>query len=440
MKEITHYTAIVIGGGASGMMTAGQIVAHNPDATVLIIEKNKRLGEKLSITGGGRCNITNATFDDKILLKNYGVAEKFLYSAFDQFGIQDTINFFEKRNLPIVIQANNRAFPKSEKAIDVTNVMQKFCTHPDIKILTNTVVTKINTGCHPALDAGSQDKTTRSRNESGMTLITNIEIQKGERYTADSYILATGGLSHPETGSTGDGFKWLTDLGHNVKQPTPTLVPWIVSDSWIHAHAGTALDDAKIIVSVDGKKYISCTGRILCTHTGLSGPLILNNSSKLQDALLSGVVTGTLDLYPQLNHKEIDQVILNIFEKNKNKKFRNVIDEITRLHSGFLILQKHLPLDFDIPVHSVSKEYRKSLTQLLKSIPLFIRGLEGYEKSVVADGGISLTEVDTKTMRSKKISNLFITGDLLDIRRPSGGYSLQLCWTTGFVAGTHCLS
>jgi predicted Rossmann fold flavoprotein len=418
MNLKTHYNAIIIGGGASGMMAAGQIIEHNPDATVLLIEKNKHLGEKLSITGGGRCNITNATFDLKEMLPRYGAAEKFLYSAFDQFGVQDTIDFFEKRNLPIVVQAYNRAFPKSENANDVTRVMTQFCTHPNITIFKNTSVVKIN-------QTNSQ--------------IDFIETQKGERYTANSYILATGGLSHPETGSTGDGFKWLTDLGHIVKQPTPTLVPWTVSDSWIHTHAGTSLDDVKITISVDSKKYFSCVGRILCTHTGLSGPTILNNSSKLQDALLSGAVTGSLDLYPHLNHKEIDQLILDTFEKNKNKKFKNVIDEITRLHSGFLILQKHLPLDFDIPVHSVSKEYRKSLTQLLKQIPLYIRGLEGYTKSVVADGGITLTEVDTKTMRSKKISNLFITGDLLDIRRPSGGYSLQLCWTTGFVAGVHCL-
>jgi predicted Rossmann fold flavoprotein len=418
MNSKTHYSAIIIGGGASGMMAAGQIIEHNPDATVLIIEKNKHLGEKLSITGGGRCNITNATFDTKELLPKYGTAEKFLYSAFDQFGVQDTIDFFEKRNLPIVVQAHNRAFPQSEKATDVTRIMTQFCTHPNVTILKNTIVTKIN-------QTNSQ--------------IDFIETQKGERYTADAYILATGGLSHPETGSTGDGFKWLTDLGHTVKQPTPTLVPWTVSDSWIHEHAGTAFDNVKVTLFVDSKKYSSCTGRILCTHTGLSGPTILNHSSKLQDALLSGVVTGSLDLYPHLNHKEIDQLILDTFEKNKNKKFKNVIDEITRLHSGFLILQKHLPLDFDIPVHSVSREYRKSLTQLLKQIPLHIRGLEGYTKSVVADGGITLTEVDTKTMRSKKISNLFITGDLLDIRRPSGGFSLQLCWTTGYVAGVHCL-
>ncbi len=418
MSHKTDYSAIIIGGGASGMMCASTIITRNPEAKVLLIEKNKKLGEKLSITGGGRCNITNATFDTKELLKKYGEAEKFLYSAFDQFGVEDAINFFEKNNLPIVVQANNRAFPKSEKATDVTRVMIDLCTHPNITILDTTQVTEIK-------HVGN--------------MIEYIKTRKGESYIADSYILATGGLSHPETGSTGDGFKWLTDLGHTIKQPTPTLVPWKVSDTWIHAHAGTALDDVKLTVSVDGKKYFSCKGRILCTHIGLSGPVVLNHSSKLQDALLSGVITTMLDLYPTLNHKEVDQHILAVFEKNKNKKLKNVLDEVTRLHSGYLILQKHLPHNIEVPVHSVSKEYRKSLTQLLKNIPLQVWSLEGYEKSVVADGGITLTEVDTKTMRSKKISNLYITGDLLDIRRPSGGYSLQLCWTTGYVAGVHCL-
>ncbi len=413
---MTHYNAIIIGGGPAGMMAAGRITELNPEAKVLLIEKNKTLGAKLSISGGGRCNITNATLDTKEMLRNYGDAEKFLHSAFDQFGVQDTIDFFEARGLPIVVQDRNRAFPKSEKATDVTTAMKKYCSQPGVKLMMSTIVTKIN-------------------HTNGM--ISSVEVEGGESYSADSYILATGGLSHPETGSTGDGFNWLEDLGHTVKQPTPTLVPWKVSDSWIHAHTGTALDDVKVTVHVDGKKYFSCTGRILCTHEGLSGPTILNNSGKLQDALLSGAISAQIDLYPNKNHKEIDQMIINVFEKNKNKKLKNVLPEITRLSKGELILQKHLPYDTETPIHSVSKDFRKSLTQLLKSMPIYVYALQGYDKSIVADGGILLSEVDTKTMRSKKISNLLITGDLLDIRRPSGGFSLQLCWTTGYVAGTH---
>lgn len=412
------YDSIIIGGGASGMMAAVQITKKHPNARVLIIEKNKKLGAKLSITGGGRCNITNATFDLKELLPQYGEAEKFLYSAFSQFDSKDTIDFFEEHNLPIIVQEKNRAFPKSEKATDVTKTLLKLCSHKNITIKANTTVTKIKT----------------SNSE-----IEFIETEKGEKCSALSYILATGGLSHPETGSTGDGFDWLTRLGHKVKQPTPTLVPWKVSDQWIKKHSGTTINNCKIAVFVDSKKYFACNGRVLCTHTGLSGPTILNNSSKLQDALLSGIVSAFIDLFPEKNHKEIDEHILSIFDQNKNKQLKNVLSKITGLHTSELIIQKHLPYNTETPVHEVSKKFRKDFVQLLKNIPIGITGLEGYQKSVVADGGVSLTEVDTKTMKSKKISNLYITGDLLDIRRPSGGYSLQLCWTTGYVAGTNCL-
>jgi len=411
-----NYNVIVIGGGPAGMMAAGQAIESSPNARVLLIEKNKKLGEKLSITGGGRCNITHALFDTKELLKKYGSAEKFLHSTFDQFSTKDTFDFFEKRNLPLITQAFNRVFPQSEKATDVTKVMVNYCTHPNITIKTNTVISKINIS---------------------NLQIESVETTKGESYTAKSYILATGGLSHPETGSTGDGFNWLTQLGHTIKNPTPTLVPWKATDIWIHDHSGTAIDDCKITVMVDNKKYFSCIGRILCTHTGLSGPIILNNSSKLQDALYSGEIQTYIDIYPDKNHKEIDELILSVFEKNKNKKLKNVLSEITRLHSSESLIQKHIPYDTETPVNSVSKEFRKSLTQLLKKIPINVTGLEGYEKSIVADGGVPLNEINMKTMQSQKISNLYLTGDLLDIRRPSGGFSLQLCWTTGHVAGVH---
>lgn len=431
------YDVIIIGGGPAGMMAAGTIAKHYPNASVLLLEKNKKLGEKLSITGGGRCNITNRIFDTKEFLKKYGSAEKYLYSAFDQFSAQDTFTFFEEKNLPLITENYNRVFPKSQKATDVTKIMIEYCSQPNITIKTNVEISKIST-CHPELVSGSQNETTRSRNKSGMT-ISYIETTKGEKYSALSYIFATGGLAAPETGSTGDGFNWLTELGHRVKQPTPTLVPWKVSDVWIHDNSGVSIDDCKITVYADDKKYFSCVGKFLSTHTGLSGPLILNNSNKLQDAMQSGSIRTYIDFYPDKNHKEVDEFILTIFEQNKNKKLKNILSLITKLPSSEFFIKKHIGYDIETPINSVSKEFRKSLTQLLKKTPISVTGLEGYEKSIVADGGISLDEIDTKTMKSTKVSNLYVTGDLLDIRRPSGGFSLQLCWTTGFVAGIHCL-
>lgn len=413
------YDVIIIGGGPAGMMAAGTAASHHPEASILLIEKNKKLGEKLSITGGGRCNITNAIFDTKELLKKYGSSEKYLHSLFDQFSVQDTFSFFEEKNLPLTTQAHNRVFPISEKASDVTLVMKNYCTHKNITIKTDTIISKINL---------SNSK------------IESIQTTKGESYSAKSYIFATGGLSHPETGSTGDGFDWLKQLGHTIKKPTPTLVPWKVFDTWIHDNAGFSIENCKITTYVDSKKYFSFTGKILCTHTGLSGPLILNHSSKIQDALYSGLTEVYLDLYPDKNHKEVDEIILTTFEQNKNKKLKNVLSLITKIPSSDFLIQKYLKYDTETQINSVSKDFRKSLVQLLKKIPLQVTGLEGHDKSIVADGGISLKEIDTRTMRSTKISNLFITGDLLDVRRPSGGFSLQLCWTTGFVAGKHCLN
>lgn len=429
-----NYDVIIIGGGPSGMMAAGTIHTQYPKASILLLEKNKKLGEKLSITGGGRCNITNAIFENKNLLKKYGLAEKYLYSAFDQFSVQNTFTFFEEKKLPLITEAYNRVFPKSQKATDVTKVMIEYCSHPNITIKTNTTVKKIHTkfkDSHPEFIS-------KSKNKFEVT-IDYIETTKGEKYSAQSYILATGGLSHPETGSTGDGFDWLQKLGHTIKQPTPTLVPWKVSDSWIHNNSGFSIENCKVTIHVDEKKYFSCIGKILCTHTGLSGPLILNNSNRLQDALYSGNIKAYIDMYPNKNHKEIDDLILSVFEKNKNKKLKNVLSLITKLPSPEFFIKKHIEYDIETPIHSVSKEFRKSLTHLLKQIPITITGLEGYNKSIVADGGVSLDEIDTRTMKSKKVSNVYITGDLLDIRRPSGGFSLQLCWTTGYVAGIHCL-
>lgn len=411
MNHSEQFDVVIIGGGASGMMTA--IIAAQYGKRVVILEKNKVLGRKLDITGGGRCNITNAEFDTKKLLAVYGEAAPFLYSPFSQFSVQDTFEFFESRGISLVVQALKRAFPKSEKASDVTNLLKNELEKLGVGIFTQTSVKKL-----------LHDRNT----------ITGVETTKGI-FIGTSYILATGGLSHPETGATGDGFLFLKDLGHTVKDPTPSIVPLVVSDEWVHKLAGISVSDVKITFMLDGKKSFSKTGKILFTHFGLSGPTILNSASKVSDLLHSGLVTILIDLFPNKDIGSLEKEIIELFDTNKNKNLRTVFKDLVPTGTGS-ILEMHFPdIDFTKKVHSVTKDERKLITRLLKSLSVTITGLMGFDRAVVADGGIHLSEVDTKTMRSKKISNLYITGDLLDINRPSGGYGLQLCWTTGYVAG-----
>jgi len=414
------YDVIIIGGGASGMMAG--CVASGIGKKVLIIEKNLELGSKLKISGGGRCNITNATYNIHDLLEKYGESKKILYSPFSIFGIKDTFDFFENLKLPLVVQAENRAFPYTEKALDVYNAMLNNLIKNNVQIKTKSKVLKI------------------VKNENNTDVIDYVIVKENnltKKYYGSSFILSTGGLSHPETGSTGDGFSWLRDLGHSIINPTPNIVPLITKEKWSHIISGVSVDNAKITFYADGVKKFSKIGRILFTHFGLSGPTILNSSIQVSDLFYSSdFITAKIDCYPGIDESLLDQNILKILDLNKNKVLKNVIKEIIPqgLLKGIEVLLFD-SVDLNIKTHSLSKDNRKKITRLLKELPLTIRGLEGFDKSVVADGGVPLSEIDTKTMRSKYIKNLCITGDLLNVRRPTGGYSLQLCWTTGYIAG-----
>jgi predicted Rossmann fold flavoprotein len=407
---------VVIGGGASGMMAA--IAAAEAGADVTIVEKNSRLGEKLRITGGGRCNIWNQEHDERLLLSNYGEKSKFLFSSFSRFGLSDTIDFFNRIGIKAKVEARNRAFPVSERAEDVAQAMINRINELAIDVQYGQVVTALN-------------------KKDGH--IVSLETNRG-KVSGDAYVLATGGASKPETGSTGDGFKFLKEIGHKIESPTPTITPLRVHEEWIKQLAGTPMKDVRITFSLDGKKAFRLEGDILCTHFGMSGPLILNSAHKVADLLSGGSVTAHIDLYPSMNEKQLDIFMLQQLSTHGAKQLSNTIKYV--VPDGMSVGLKMLLGSIDLTMNTgeLNKEQRLFMARTIKAMPLSIDSLMGFEKAVIADGGIDIQDIDTKTMLSKYFDNLYITGDLLHINRPSGGYSLQLCWTTGFLAGISAAS
>lgn len=409
----TIWDVVVIGGGASGMMTAGR--AGSLGKKVLLLEKNDELGKKLLITGGGRCNVTNAEENLRVLLSKFKDSDKFLFSAFSQFSNKDTLDFFNSRGMETKVEANNRVFPITNKAESVWNVLLEYLKTNNVTVQSNYTVVGI---------------------EADGSKITSVKLKDKTIIRAKSFVLATGGKSHPETGSTGDGFKWLKELGHKVTEPTASLVPISVEDEWVKTLQGVSLENVKITVLQNEMKQEIKKGKILFTHFGLSGPTILNLSSEVGELLKYGDVFLSLDILPDLDYGQLNLKLQEIFKEKSNKKFKNTLDSLLPFAMVPIIVGLS-GVYGDKPSHSITREERLHLVQVLKDLRVKVTGLLGEDRAIVTSGGVSLEEVDFKTMASKLFSNLYLTGDILNIDRPSGGYSLQLCWTTGFVAGSN---
>jgi hypothetical protein len=417
-KKETIYDVAVIGGGPAGMMAAGR--AAECGAKVILLEKNKNLGKKLLITGGGRCNITNYETDIRRFLAKFKNEQKFLFSPFSQYGVNETIDFFNFRNMPTKIEAEGRVFPVSDSAKSVLEVLVNYLREGKVEIRTNVRV-----------DGFICDK---------KNIITGINIKdttpsENSTIKARNYILATGGKSRPETGSTGEGFEWLRSLGYNVPQSNAALVPIKVSEEWVKRLAGISLQDVKLTVYQSGKKQAEGIGKILFTHFGISGPLALNMSREVGELLKYSPVELFLDLKPDLDETTLDKEIQSLLADRQNKQIRNCLNGLV-IGGLAPILIKLANLNPEKAVNLLERKERLALGKLIKNLPMSVSGLMGLHKAVVTSGGADLTEIDLKTMRSRLHDNLFLIGDVLNINRPSGGYSLQLCWTTGFVAGT----
>ncbi|MDA1169389.1 MAG: aminoacetone oxidase family FAD-binding enzyme [bacterium] len=409
------YDVIVIGGGPAGMMAAGRGAARG--AHVILLEKNDTLGKKLLISGGGRCNVTNNQPDNRLFLEKFPESNKFLFSAFARWNVQSTLSFFHDKDMPTKVENELRVFPVSNSSKSVWDVLHKYMEDGNVTIQKNSPVTGF---LHEN------------------NIITGVTLQNGKTIQAKAFILATGGNSHPETGSTGDGFSWARELGHRVVDIEPSLVPLALNDTWAKKLQGISLKDIKLSLVQNGKKHETRTGTILFTHFGVTGPAILNMSNSVGELLPYGDVSIVLDLLPALNHKDIDIVFQNIYSTQAKKRVKNISSNL--LPSAVLRAVSELAgIDVEIPCNSVSREQRKALIQLLKALPLHISHVLGLDKAVITSGGVDLKEVDFKTMQSKLFPNLYLVGDVLNINRPSGGYSLQLCWTTGFIAGDSVL-
>lgn len=414
-NENKIWDVIVIGGGPAGMMAAGR--ASERGKKVLLLEKNTNLGKKLLITGGGRCNLTNNKRDNRTLLSKYKGNDQFLFSAFSQFDVPKTLSFFNDKGMATKEELEGRIFPMSDSSQSVLDVLYNYMQKNNVVIHKSTNVRGIEV-----------DK------KSGAIVISTAS---GNTIHTKTCILATGGTSRPETGSTGEGFQWLKKLNHTIIDNNFALVPVALNDNWIKDVAGVKLADIKLTTFQNNKKQDAYKGKLLFTHVGISGPTVLNMSKDIGELLKYGEVEIKIDLFPNRDNRGLKQDLQNILVAESNKKLKNVLNPLIPASLQTPIL-KMGNINGETYCHSVSSEDRVKLVEIMKAIPLHVKGLLGKEKAIVSSGGVALTEVDFKTMQSRIVPNLYLVGDVLNIDRPSGGYSLQLCWTTGFVAGDNC--
>ncbi|MBS3899028.1 MAG: NAD(P)/FAD-dependent oxidoreductase [Dethiobacter sp.] len=406
---------IVIGGGPAGMMAAGQAAAAG--ASVLLLERNDRLGKKLAITGKGRGNVTNAA-DIGDFIQQFPGNGSFLYTAFYRFTNEDVRNFFLAEGVPTVLERGGRVFPESQRAADLVAAMESFLRRQKVRVQFGRRVTAI-------LTSGNQ--------------VCGISCGE-EQLQADAVVLATGGASYPATGSSGDGYLLAKTQGHTVITPHPALVPLETAEAWSRELVGLSLKNVTARVKVNGKLIAEEFGEMLFTHYGLSGPIILTLSRVVVQALeQKQQPLILLNLKPALTPEQLDARLLRDFEKYARKQFKNSLLDLLpqRLIAPVMLLSGIPP---ELPVHQVSKIQRTALLEVLTCLPLTVTGKRPLREAIVTAGGVSVKEVNPATMESKLIKGLYFAGELLDVDGNTGGYNLQAAFSTGFLAGSSAAS
>lgn len=400
------YDVIIIGGGAAGCMAA--ITAARNGKKVLVCERNVRTCRKLMITGKGRCNVTNNA-DNETVLRNIPKNSRFLYSAVNSFSSQDTMTFFEQLGVPLKTERGNRVFPVSDKASDIADALFNEMKKLNVRIVTDRIKSILTDG-------------------------SSVCGVKGEKanYSADSVILATGGKSYSATGSSGDGYAFAKALGHTIEEPVPSLVP-LVTDGNTEEIMGLSLKNVRLTINKDHKKVYSEMGEMLFTHFGISGPLVLSGSAFVKNPLQGGY-TAHIDLKPALDEQQLDARIRRDFSENINRLFSNSLNKLLP-EKIIQPIVKRCSISEDTKVNSVTKEQRLELVHLLKDFSLNIKNFRPIDEAIITDGGISVKEINPKTMESKLISGLFFAGEIIDVNAFTGGFNLQIAFSTGYAAG-----
>ena len=406
---------VITGGGPAGMMAA--ITAARRGFKVTLVEKNEKLGKKLFITGKGRCNITNAG-DSEDLFNSIVTNRKFMFSSFNGFSNYDTLGFFDELGLNIKIERGNRVFPESDHSSDVIGALNRELKRLSVDVRLNTEVKDI------IVNGGKA---------------TGVVVKcsgKESTIQADNVIVATGGNSYQSTGSTGDGYRFARKLGHSVTPIVPALVPFNVAEDWESDLQGLSLKNVSIVV-LDGKQEIySDFGEMLFTHFGVSGPLILSASSFAARRIKEHPLKLVIDLKPALSQEQLDERILRDFDEEKNKAFKNSLDKLLP-KKMIPVIVRLSDIDGNKKVNEITKQERQKLVSLIKGLELTITGLRGFNEAIITQGGINVREINPTTMESKLVKNLYFAGEVLDVDALTGGFNLQIAWSTGYAAADH---
>jgi len=403
---ISDRRVAVIGGGAAGMLAAA--TAALDGKKVVLFEKNDFLGKKLRITGKGRCNVTNNA-DISEFIKNVAVNAAFLYSAFYSFTNTDLIELINRLGVETKVERGGRVFPVSDKAGDIVSALAGYVADSGVKIV-KVPVTKV-----VALDDGSK----------------TVVLADKRAVRCDSVIIATGGMSYPGTGSTGDGYRFARELGHTVTELKPSLVPVVVKEKFIGELQGLSLKNVAVSLKLNGKKVYDDFGEMLFTHYGLSGPTILSASSHIRG---DGEYTVSIDLKPALDFSALDKRILRDFEQMKNKDFINSLDEL--LPKKLIpVIVKLSGIDAHKKINEITREERHGLVTLIKNLQFEIKGFRPIKEAIITSGGVSVKEINPATMESKLVSGIFFAGEVIDVDAYTGGFNLQIAFSTGYLAG-----